>query len=144
MFNMILDTFPVLAYAYELKMEYLALNREGSYEAALEKPPALARKFKNSGIPQYQEFTGILFQRQEEILNSFIRPYGTGKLSNAFTKNINGKIRTYLTLSNGINNFDRFRKRVIYALSPYVYYALTAALQSDKQNRKPRGKYNKT
>lgn len=88
---MILDTFPVLAYAFEVKMDYLALNREGSYEAALEKPPALVRKFKNSGIPQYQEFTGILFQRQEEILNSFIRPYGTGKLSNAFTKNINGK-----------------------------------------------------
>lgn len=143
-FNMILDTFPALAYAYDLKMEYLALNREATYEAVLEKLPALARKFKDSGIPQYQEFTGILFHWQEEILNSFKRPYGTGKLSNAFTENINGKIRTYLTLSNGINNFDRFRKRVIYALSPDVYYALTPTLQSDKRNSKPRGKYNKT
>lgn len=141
--NMLLDNFPILAHAYALKTEYLNLNRESTYQEAVEKFPMLIKKFKDSGIPQYNEFTGILINWQEEILNSFKRPYGDGRLSNAFTENINRKIRTYLTLSNGISNFERFRKRVIYALSPDVHYALSPILKSDKVIKKPRGHYHK-
>ena len=39
-------------------------------------------------------------------------------------------------LSRGINNFQRFRKRVIFALSPDVFYALTSSLQSEKRSGK--------
>lgn len=143
-FNMIMDTFPVLSQAYALKEEYRRFNRESTYENAVESLPAITKKFKDSGIRQFDEFTGILTHWHDEILNSFKRPYGDRKLSNAFSENINSKIRTYLAVSNGISNFQRFRKRVIYALSPDVYYALTPMLKSDKRHGKSRGTYRKT
>ena len=142
--HMILDTFPVLAQAYSLKEEYREFNRKSTYDEACDRFPKIAKSFKNSGIRQYDEFTAILFNWQEEILNSFLRPYDERKLSNSFTENINGKIRTYLAVSRGINNFQRFRKRVIFALSPDVFYALTSSLQSEKRSGKKRGPYNKT
>lgn len=143
-FNMIMETFPVLEAAYGLKEEYRKFNKDSTYEEAAARFDTIARKFKNSGIKQYDEFSGILTNWREEILNSFKRPYGDNKLSNSFTENVNGKIKTYLAVSRGINNFQRFRKRVIYALSPDVYYALTACLQSEKNTKKKRGPYYKT
>jgi len=142
-FNMIMDAFPVLFQAYALKEEYRGFNRESTYENAVERLPVITKKFKDSGIRQFAEFTGILTHWHDEILNSFRRPYDDRKLSNAFSENINSKIRTYLTVSNGISNFQRFRKRVIYALSPDVYYALTPMLKSDKRHGKSRGTYRK-
>lgn len=142
--NMIFESFPILKMAYDLKEEYRKFNRESTYDDACEKLIKLSKKFKNSGIKQFDEFTSILFHWQEEILNSFRRPYGDRKLSNSFTENINGRIRTYLAVSNGVNNFQRFRKRVIFALSSDVYYALTSTLESEKRKGKKRGPYNKT
>lgn len=141
--NMIKEAFTVLTQAYDLKEEYRYLNRDSTYEQALEKLPAIRKKFRDSGIKQFDEFTDILYNWQEEILNSFQRPHGNRKLSNAFTENVNGKIRTYLTVSNGVTNFQRFRKRVIYALSPDVYYALTEVLKTEKRDDKKRGPYKK-
>lgn len=143
LYNMIMEAFPILAKAYSLKEEYRIFNRECTYEEAVLRLPTISKKFKNSGIGQFDEFTGILFHWQEEILNSFKRPYADRKLSNSFTENINGKIRTYLAVSNGVTNFQRFRKRVIYALSPDIYYALTPKLHSEKMDKKKRGHYNK-
>lgn len=143
LFNMIMDTFPILSNAYELKEDYRFFNKRSSYENAVEKLPLLYSKFKNSGIRQYEEFTGILLNWHDEILNSFKRPYDDRKLSNAFTENINSRLRKYLAISNGISNFPRFRKRAIYALSADVYYALSPKLNSDKREGKPRGPYNK-
>lgn len=143
LFHMIMEAFPVLDTAYSLKEAYRKFNKESTYEEAVGAFDILAEKFKNSGIRQFDEFTSILFNWKEEILNSFKRPYGSQKLSNAYTEHINGKIRTYLSVSRGVGNFTRFRKRVIYALSPDVYYALTSCLQSDKISKKKRGSYNK-
>ena len=36
------------------------------------------------------------------------------------------------------------KKRAVYALSPDIYYALSATLQSEKVPGKKRGPYNKT
>ena len=141
--NMIREAFPILAQAYDLKEEYRCFNHECSFEQAREKLPLITKKFKNSGISQFDEFTNILSNWQAEILNSFKRPYGDRKLSNSFTENINGRIGTYLTVSNGVSNFQRFRKRVIYALSPDVYYALTEVLKTEKRDGRKRGPYNK-
>lgn len=52
--------------------------------------------------------------------------------SNAYTENINGKLRNYFSIARGVKNFDRFRKRVIFALNPKISYALTDKLHSDK------------
>lgn len=142
--DMIFDTFPVLFTAYQLKERYRKMNTECSYDEALCQYDEIASAFKRSGIRQYEEFTSILFTWREEILNSFHRPYHDRKLSNSFTENVNGKLRTYLSVSKGIGNFDRFRKRVIYALNPDVMYGLTANLSSCKRSQKKRGPYQKT
>lgn len=143
-FNMIMETFPVLELAYGLKEEYRKFNRDSTYDEAAVRINALIDKFKKAEIRQFDEFTAIPCTWRNEILNSFIRPYGDRKLSNSFTKNINGRIKTYLAVSNGISNFQRFRKRVIFALSPDIYYALTPMLASEKRDRKKRGPYNKS
>lgn len=143
LFNMLMDAFPTLELAYALKEEYRQFNKDSTYEEAVKRFDILAKKFKNSGIAQFDAFIGILSNWREEILNSFLRPYQGRKLSNAFTEHINGKIETYLSISRGVNNFQRFRKRVIYALSPDVHYALTGCLQSEKVPKKKRGSYNK-
>ena len=143
LFDMIVGTFPILAEAYDLKEEYRLLNKTATYAEACEKLPIIRKKFKNSGIGEYEEFTKILFKWETEILNSFLKPYDDRKLSNSLAENINGKIQGYITVANGVSNFPRFRKRVIYALSPKIYYSLTTSLYSDKRRGKLRGKYKK-
>lgn len=144
LFCMICDTFPILHTAYDLKEAYRCFNIECSYEEACIRFDHLIELFKNSGIPQFNEFTFILINWHDEILNSFMRPYNNRKLSNSFTENINGQIRSYLNISNGITNFQRFRKRVIYSLSTDVFYSLSSNLKTDKRTGNPRGSYNKT
>ena len=142
--RMILDLSPVLEEAYVLKEKYRSLNRNMSYDEALENYGVILKEFEDSNISEYQEFINIIKNWRVEILNSFRRPYDDHKLSNAFCENINGKIRTYLDISRGINNFNRFRKRVIYALNPKIFYSLPDVLYSDARKGKERGSYNKT
>ena len=142
--NMIFDSFPILKTAYELKELYRRFNKLLSFDDACENFDRIKSLFVNSQIPEYDEFVGILTNWKDEILNSFRRPYEDRKLSNAYTENINGKLRTYLDVSRGITNFARFRKRVIFALDPRISYALTLKLSSEKRTGRPRGKYNKS
>lgn len=141
--NLIFETFPVLHTAYELKELYRRFNRIASYEDACKKIDDFRKMFSDSNIRQYDEFVRILTNWRQEIINSFQRPYDNRKQSNAFTENINGKLRTYLSVSRGISNFPRFRKRVLYALNPKINYALTAKLHSEKRKGKARGPYEK-
>jgi len=141
--NLIFQTFPTLKTAYQLKEYYRRFNKTASYDEACVKFDDITKKFADSGIREYDEFTAILCNWRVEILNSFRRPYDDRKLSNSFTENINGKLRTYLTVSRGITNFKRFRKRVLYALNPKIQYYLTGALYSEKKKGKKRGPYNK-
>ena len=53
------------------------------------------------------------------------------------------KLRAYLTISRGIGNFERFRKRVLFALNPTIFYALTSNLKSAARKGRKRGPYNK-
>lgn len=116
-----------------------------SYEEAALEYDEILDAFKKSDIREYNEFIGIMIHWKEEILNSFRRPYGDRKLSNAFTENMNGKIRDYISISKGISNFTRFRKRVLLSQSYQVKYALTANLKYEaKGSGKKRGPYNKT
>jgi len=135
--------FPDLYEAYGLKEMYRKFNRTASYEEALERYDTIVTKFKNCDIPEYYEFTKILINWKTEILNSFIRPYQTQRLSNALAETMNSKIRAYLVVSRGITNFTRFRKRILYALNPNIQYAITSNLRSDKRHLPKRGSYNK-
>ena len=71
-----------------------------------------------------------------KILNSFQRPYDNRKESNALTENINGKLREYITVSNGLSNFDRFRIRVLYALNKHLTYTITDNQKQQAQRKK--------
>lgn len=141
--HMLLDNFPSLAVAYNLKEEYRQFNRIFSYEEAVDRFDIILKKFKVSQISQYDEFINILENWRDEILNSFKRPFNGKKLSNSPAENINGSLRTYLTISKGISNYQRFRKRVLLALSKDVNYALRATLHSHQQSKPKRGPYDK-
>lgn len=141
--TMIKNTFPILSEAYELKEYYRNFNKTATYEEAVEKYDDIVRQFKNSGIPQYNEFTSILVTWKTEILNSFRRPYENRKLSNAYSENINGKLRTYITVSRGLGNFKRFRSRTMYALNPKIYFAISDNLKTNKRTGRKRGSYRK-
>ena len=141
--KMILDISPKLEEAYVLKEKYRTFNKVMSYEEAVENYDVLVKEFEDSDIAEYRELIGIFHNWRKEILNSFKRPYDDRKLSNAFCENINGKIDTYLDISRGITNFTRFRKRILYALNPKIFYSVTDVLKSDKKKGKQRGKYKK-
>ena len=143
LFNMIMDTFPELGEAYLLKERYRRFNLECDYEDALLGYHEIVQSFVNAAVPEFNEFIGILRNWEEEILNSFKRPYESRRLSNALSENTNGKIRKYLTISNGLVNFPRFRKRVLLALSKDVSYALKPQLVSESLPGRKRGPYNK-
>ena len=141
--KMVLDLSPVLNEAYYLKEKYRSFNRNMSYEEAVENYDILVKEFEDADIKEYYEFVNILKNWKTEILNSFLRPYDERKLSNAFSENINGKIASYLIISRGITNFERFRKRVLFALNPKIFYSLTNILKSVKRTGKTRGPYRK-
>lgn len=141
--NMIFESFPILKDAYMLKEFYRDFNKDATYEEAAKQFDTILNLFKNSGIPQYDEFIGVLTNWRTEIINSFKRPYANRKLTNSFTEETNGKIRTYIAVSRGIANFDRFKIRAIYALDPRVFYSLSQNLKTNKRFSKARGKYNK-
>lgn len=46
----------------------------------------------------------------------------------------------HLTLSRGVSNFRRFRKRILYALNPDICYSLTEVLPTEKLPGRKRGR----
>lgn len=142
-FNIVIDNFPLLYEAYLLKEEFRDMVKTCDYNEAKSRFDEIHKKFKESGIREYDEFIGILDTRKNKILNSFIKPYDKHKLSNALTENINGKIGQYIIISKGLINFKRFRKRVLYALNSSAYFSITDKLKSVKYDRPKRGPYNK-
>ena len=117
---------------------YRNMNKDCSYDEATNLYDDMLKAFKTSGIRPFNEFAW-----RDEISNSYLRPYDDRKLSNSFTENVNGKLRTYLAVSRGISNFQRFRKRVIYSLSKDVQYSLNNSLHSDSVPKRKRGTYKK-
>ena len=65
------------------------MNKDCSYDAATNLYDDMLKAFKTSGIRQFNEFTEILINWRDEILNSYLRPYDDRKLSNSFTENVN-------------------------------------------------------
>lgn len=78
-----------------------------------------------------------------ELKKYYRRPYENRKLSNAYSENINGKLRTYITVSRGLGNFKRFRCRTLFALNPRIYFAISDNLKTNKRIGRKRGPYNK-
>ena len=82
--------FLELSKAYSLKELYRNMNKDCSYDEATNLYDDMLKAFKTSGIRQFKEFTEILINWRDEILNSYLRPYYDRKLSNSLTENVNG------------------------------------------------------
>jgi transposase len=130
--NMIFEISDKLLDAYNLKSIYLHFNDSATSDTCEAWLDSLITKFQSYNISEYQTFVSILINWRSEIINSFLRPYGDRKLSNALAENINGKLRAYITISNGFHNFIRFRKRVLLALNPKIFYSISGNISSDK------------
>lgn len=129
--EMILDLNENLTLGYRLKEMYLYFNSKATSKDCEEWFDSIYEAFLEADLPEYREFINMLSNWRTEILNSFIRPYNEHKLSNALTENMNGRIKAYLHISKGVSNFKRFRKRMIFALNPSVFYTITDQLKSE-------------
>lgn len=141
--NMILDINENLALGYRLKEMYLNFNKNAKEVDCEAWFDSILKAFIASEIREYDEFITTLQNWKPEILNSFKRPYEDRKLSNALSENINGKLKTFISISHGLTNFSRFRKRCIFALNPKTFYAITSRLRTDKDEGRKRGNYQK-
>ena len=88
------------------------MNKDCSYDEATNLYDDILKAFETSGIRQFKEFTEILINWRDEILKSYLRPYDDRKLSNSFTENVNGKLRTYLAVSRGIVIFSALEREL--------------------------------
>ncbi len=138
--EMIFSISDKLLDAYNLKVAYQFFNDQASYENAGPWLDNLIHKFQSSGIIEYDEFTRMLIHWKDEIINSFQRPHNDRKQSNALAENVNSKLRTYISITRGSQNFTRFRKRVLYSLNPKIFYAISGRISSDKRTQIPKKK----
>ena len=143
LFDLLLNISPELTNAYELMDKYRLFNKTATEENCAERFDALLTMFKESGLSCYDEFITLLINWRTEILNSFKRPFGDRKLSNAFTENTNERLRELLDITNGMVNFERFRQRSLYCFNEHVFYSITQHLTTNKRKGKPRGHYKK-
>ncbi|MEG0468708.1 MAG: transposase, partial [Longicatena sp.] len=134
--DMILNISENLTLGYRLKEMYLKFNKEATENDCEQWFDSILNAFVQANLSEYYGFIITLKNWRTEILNSFKRPINGRKLSNALSENINGQIRTYLSVSNGVSNFVRFRKRCIFSLNPKVFYSITDQLRSDKITKK--------
>lgn len=135
--KMLLELDDELTLAYNLKEAYRDFNSNCLYEKAEEELNNLIYEFAKANIKEYEEFVQIMINWKQEIINSFIRSEITGnKLSNARSEAMNNQIETNINVSNGVSNFTRFRKRMIYCLNDKVFYSLTSKLTSLKRQLK--------
>ena len=131
-----------LAVAYNLMKLYQDFNHDCPPEEAESQMEMIIESFSAAEIPVYREFINMILNWKTEIINSFHRPTGR-KQSNSLTENTNQRIRTYLAVSKGNTNFERFRRRILYCLNDHVFYSSTQFLTTLKRKGKKRGPYKK-
>ncbi len=136
-YKMLLEIDEGLTTAYELKEAYRDFNRRCTYEEAERKLDELIALFQKENIKEYEEFINIMINWKKEIVNSFILSEVTGqRLSNAKSEGMNQQIGLNISISKGLANFLRFRKRMLYCFNDRLFYALTSKLTSMKRSLK--------
>ena len=135
--KMLLELDEELTLAYELKESYRNFNAHSTYETAERDLDVLIAAFQKANIKEYEEFINIMITWKREIINSFIVSDVTGdRLSNAKSESMNRKIKLHISISNGLANFLRFRKRILYCFNDHLFVVLTEKLTSMKRDLK--------
>lgn len=141
--DLILKINENLALAYRLKEMYRSFNSDAVEDNCAERLTDVLDAFKTANLPCYETFLNTAMDWKTEIIASFCRDNNHHKESNSLAEYMNRQLRDYITISNGITNFDRFRARALYALNKRVTYTLTDHMTTKKVTKKKRGTYNK-
>ena len=112
-----LESFPYLKAAYNLKEYYINMNANTRHEEAEQAIKNALNYFNDCGISEYDEFYGLLKNWQEEITNSFA-VFGTSRINNSYMESKNRQIERLIYNANGYRNFKRTRNRIMYCLNP--------------------------
>lgn len=115
--TLLCNHFPKLKLAYELKEAYIQFNATSSFDNAKDNLSSIIERFAKSGIDEYVEFTNLLINWYDEIINSFSLSNGK-RINNSSIESRNSKIERLIYNANGFTNFKRFRNRIIYCLNP--------------------------
>ena len=112
-----LESFPYLKTAYNLKEYYINMNANTRPKDAKEAIENAINYFSDCGISEYDEFYGLLKNWQEEIANSFT-VFGASRINNSYMESKNRQIERLIYNANGFQNFKRTRNRIMYCLNP--------------------------
>ena len=125
--DLLFAQFPELEIAYNLKELYLKFNQSGEYYKASgsleENYDILKNRFGDFGIPEYNEFYGLLVNWKQEILNSFTTINGR-RINNSYIESKNRILKKLIINANGFRNFKRTRNRILYCLNKYDKFTL--------------------
>jgi len=112
--DMILSIDIDLYNGFLLKEYYFSFNNSSSdFDKSFD---SLLDEFIKAGIPEYEEFIGLLQNWRTEIINSFT--YYRGKrINNSVAESINSQVKLVLYNSKGIRNSERRRKRIMYSIN---------------------------
>ena len=109
---------PDLDIAYCLKYDMNEFYRKCTYKNAAQKLDELIIEFRTCQIESMSKFANTLVRWKPEIINSFIIIKSTGKRMNtAIVENRNKTIKLIKHSSNGYQNWERFRNRVLLCLN---------------------------
>lgn len=111
-----LDAYPDLKEAYELKESYISFNRSAKAKNAKEELLKQVEAFGNSSVKEMKTFYNLLLNWFDEIINSFTLHNGK-RINNSYIESRNRTIESILYNANGCTNFKRTRNRIIYCIN---------------------------
>ena len=114
--ELLLNQFPELKLAYELKEAYITFNRTADTSTAKNLLADIIDDFASSNIPEYDEFYNMLINWNQEIINSF-STVNTKRINNSYIESRNRQLDRLMFNANGFTNFKRTRNRILYCLN---------------------------
>lgn len=105
-----------LKYAFLLKERYQEFNYYANYEDCDDELDDFIDRFQSSHLEELRAFGCLLKRWRAEIKNSFIR-INKRRLSNGAMEGINSQLKCIIKNANGYRNFERFRRRCMFAIN---------------------------
>lgn len=121
-YELLLDTHPLLTEGVALKDELKDFFENNSIETASKAFTKLVNSFANSSDESFTSFAGTLVKWKWSIINYFINIGDKDKnevrhISNGLIENRNKIIKEIKYSANGYKNFERFRARILYSIN---------------------------
>ncbi len=114
--DMMLNISDDLYKGYNLKVRYSRFSKDIKAEHKSYTLNELIKDFTEANIAEFEEFTTLLKNWKEEILNSF-STYNGKRINNSIAESMNVKVSTLLYITRGIRNHERRRKRILYCIN---------------------------